>query len=35
LLIKRWYPGRFFDRPEDVEFISLHLTEKPSRGTDS
>jgi hypothetical protein len=35
LLIRRWYPGRFFDRPEDVEFISLHLTEKPSRGTDS
>jgi hypothetical protein len=35
LLIKRWYPGRFFDRPENVEFISLHLSEKPSQGTDS
>jgi hypothetical protein len=35
LLVKRWYPGRFFDRPEDVEFISLHLSEKASNGTDS
>jgi len=35
VLIKRRYPGRFFDRPEDVEFISLHLSEKPSPGTDS
>jgi hypothetical protein len=35
LLIKRWYPDRFFDRPEDVEFISLHLSEKASEGTDS
>jgi hypothetical protein len=35
LLVKRWYPGRFFDRPEDVEFISLHLSEKPSPSTDS
>jgi len=35
LLIKRLYPDRFFDRPEDVEFISLHLSEKVSEGTDS
>jgi hypothetical protein len=30
--IKRLLPGKVFDRPEDVEFISLHLsdrTEKP------
>jgi hypothetical protein len=35
LLVKRWYPGRFFDRPENVEFISLHLSEKASDGPDS
>jgi hypothetical protein len=35
VLIKRRYPGRFFDRPENVEFISLHLSEKASEGTDS
>ncbi|MGA9041974.1 MAG: DUF6599 family protein [Terriglobales bacterium] len=35
LLVKRWYPNRFFDRPQDVEFISLHLSEKASNGTDS
>jgi hypothetical protein len=32
LAIKRLLPGKVFDRPEDVEFISLHLsdrTEKP------
>ncbi len=27
ILMKRWYPDRVFDRPEQVEFISLHLTE--------
>ena len=27
ILIKRFYPDRVFDRPEQVEFISLHLTE--------
>lgn len=35
ILLKRRYPGRFFDRPENVEFISLHLSEKASEGTDS
>ena len=25
ILIKRLFPGRVFDRPEDTEFISLHL----------
>jgi hypothetical protein len=35
VLIKRRYPDRFFDRPEDVEFISLHLSEKASKGSDS
>jgi Family of unknown function (DUF6599) len=27
ILMKRWYPDRIFDRPEQMEFISLHLTE--------
>ena len=29
VLIKRLFPDRVFDRAEDVEFISLHLSEKP------
>jgi hypothetical protein len=28
ILMKRWYPDRVFDRPEQMEFISLRLTEK-------
>ncbi len=27
LLVKRLWPGRFFDRPEDVEFIALRIDE--------
>ncbi|MGO9084148.1 MAG: DUF6599 family protein [Candidatus Sulfotelmatobacter sp.] len=27
ILMKRWFPDRLFDRPEQMEFISLHLTE--------
>jgi hypothetical protein len=27
ILMKRWFPDRVFDRPEQMEFISLHLTE--------
>ncbi len=27
ILMKRWFPDRIFDRPEQMEFISLHLTE--------
>ena len=27
ILMKRMYPDRVFDRPEHMEFISLHLTE--------
>lgn len=27
ILMKRMYPDRVFDRPEQMEFISLHLTE--------
>lgn len=26
--IKRFFPGRVFDRPEQVEFISLHLSDR-------
>jgi hypothetical protein len=36
ILAKRIFPDRVFDRPEQMEFISLHLTddaEKPSLGT--
>jgi hypothetical protein len=39
LLMKRWYPNKVFDRPEQMEFISLHLTEVvieevPPRGSE-
>jgi hypothetical protein len=27
ILIKRWFPDKVFDRPEEMEFISLRLTE--------
>jgi len=27
ILMKRWYPEKVFDRPEQMEFISLRLTE--------
>ncbi len=27
ILMKRWFPEKVFDRPEQIEFISLHLTE--------
>jgi hypothetical protein len=27
ILMKRWFPDKVFDRPEQMEFISLHLTE--------
>jgi len=33
ILMKRLYPDRFFDRPEQMEFISLHLTETVVKGT--
>ena len=29
LLVKRLFPDSVFDRPEAVEFISLHLEEEP------
>lgn len=32
ILMKRMYPDRIFDRPEQMEFISLHLTETVVRG---
>jgi len=35
ILMKRIFPGRVFDRPEEMEFISLHLEDNPpgaSRG---
>jgi len=33
ILIKRLYPDKVFDRPEQMEFISLHLTETSVKGT--
>ena len=32
ILAKTWYPDRVFDRPEQMEFISLHLTETAVKG---
>jgi len=32
VLMKRFYPDRVFDRPEQMEFISLHLTETVVKG---
>ena len=32
ILMKRWYPDKIFDRPEQMEFISLHLTETAVKG---
>jgi len=33
ILIKRVYPDRVFDRPEDMEIISLHLDESLERAS--
>jgi hypothetical protein len=33
ILMKRWYPDKVFDRPEQMEFISLRLTETVVKGT--
>jgi hypothetical protein len=33
ILMKRLYPDRVFDRPEQMEFISLHLTETAVKGS--
>ena len=32
ILMKRWFPDRVFDRPEQMEFISLHLAETAAGG---
>lgn len=32
IMMKRWYPERVFDRPEQMEFISLRLTETVVKG---
>jgi hypothetical protein len=32
ILMKRWYPDKVFDRPEQMEFISLRLTEVAVKG---
>jgi hypothetical protein len=33
ILMKRMYPDKVFDRPEQMEFISLHLTETVVAGS--
>jgi hypothetical protein len=33
ILMKRWYPDKIFDRPEQMEFISLRLTETVVKGS--
>src|SRR5947209_11559259 len=35
VLIKRILPERIYDRPGEIEFIALHLSESESRGSDS
>lgn len=35
LLVKRLFPNRFFDRPEQMEFISLHLSQGEDAPSDS
>ncbi len=32
ILLKRIFPGRVFDRPEDMEIISLHLEDNTPGG---
>jgi hypothetical protein len=32
ILMKRLFPDRLFDRPEQMEFISLHLAESVGAG---
>jgi hypothetical protein len=33
ILMKRLFPDRFFDRPDDMEFISLHLGDNAERAS--
>ena len=33
ILVKRFFPNKVFDRPEHMEFISLHLAEKMAEGS--
>jgi len=35
IFIRRILPGKIFDRPEQIEFISLHLSENVSKSADS
>jgi len=34
ILMKRMFPGRVFDRPEETEIITLHLEETGPRHRD-
>jgi len=33
ILMKRWFPDKVFDRPEQMEFISLHLADTMAQGS--
>jgi hypothetical protein len=33
--VKRFFPDKVFDRPEQVEFIALHLSDSPTKPPDS
>ncbi len=35
VLVKKFFPDRIFDRPEDVEFISLHLEQNAPESADA
>jgi hypothetical protein len=35
IAVKRLLPDRIFDRPEEMEFISLHLEQRPAEPSDS
>lgn len=34
ILVKHFWPDRFFDRPEDVELVSLHLSDRAVKGSE-
>jgi hypothetical protein len=31
MVVKRFFPGRVFDRPEQMEIIALHLSDEPGK----
>jgi hypothetical protein len=35
MAVKRFFPGRVFDRPEQMEIIALHLSDQPEKSSDT